>query len=190
MTEETSAALSNELALIADSKTDPGAFAEVYDHYFARIYNYARYRVIDPVAADDLTSEVFERVLTKLHTYRPARGPFSVWLFAVARNTVNARLRRQKRRQFFSLEAVRHRAGADPDPSEVADQNETYRELLAAVRGLSERERELIALKFAGGLTNRAIAKMTGLTENHVAVILHRAVQRIRAELEEPGELP
>jgi RNA polymerase sigma-70 factor (ECF subfamily) len=190
MTDETYSTLQNERALIADAKVDPHAFAAVYDYYFARIYNYTRYRVIDPVAADDLTSEVFERVLTKLHTYRSDRAPFAAWLFTIARNTVNANLRRRKHRQFFSLEAFRNRAGVDPDPDEVAARNETYRELLDAVRKLPARDRELIALKFTSGLTNRAISKMTGLKENHVAVILHRAVQRIRVELEEPGENP
>lgn len=48
---------------------------------------------------------------------------------------------------------------------------------------LSDRERDLIALKFAAGLTNRRIAELTGLSENNVGVILYRAVQRLRVEL-------
>jgi RNA polymerase sigma-70 factor (ECF subfamily) len=187
MPDNPTAALPNELALVASARTDPAAFAAVYDHYFSRVYNYARYRVIDPIAADDLTSEVFERVLSKLHTYRPDRGPFAAWLFGIARNTVNGWLRRQRRRQWLSLDAIRDRPGTDPDPGELAARSESHRELLEAVRRLPDRDRELIALKFTSGLTNRAIAAITGLKENHVAVILHRAVQRIRTELEETG---
>ncbi|MFQ6101807.1 MAG: RNA polymerase sigma factor [Anaerolineae bacterium] len=48
---------------------------------------------------------------------------------------------------------------------------------------LSDRERDLIGLKFAAGLPNRRIAELTGLSENNVGVILYRAVRRLRAEL-------
>jgi DNA-directed RNA polymerase specialized sigma24 family protein len=61
--------------------------------------------------------------------------------------------------------------------------NETRAELLAAVPRLEDRERDLIALKFAAGLTNRRIAEITGLSESNVGVILYRAVRRLRAEL-------
>lgn len=61
--------------------------------------------------------------------------------------------------------------------------NETRAELLAAVARLSDRERDLIALKFAAGLTNRRIAELTGLSESNLGVILYRAVPRLRAEM-------
>ena len=184
MTSETFIPLANESALIDRAKADPTAFAAIYDFYFARIYNYARYRVLDPIAADDLTSEVFETVLAKLHTYRPERGPFSAWLFTISRNVVNNHLRKQKIRSWLSLEHFHHLAGREPDLDETVIQREIYHQLLYAVSQLSDRERELIALKFSSGLTNRTISTMTGLKESHVAVILHRAVQRIRAQID------
>jgi len=184
MTNEVLAPPANETILIAQAKSDPTAFAEIYDFYFARIYNYARYRVLDPNTADDLTSEVFETVLTKLHTYRPERGPFSAWLFTISRNVVNYYLRKQKIRQYLSLDHILHQASRERNPDDLVIQNETNHELLQAVSQLSERDRELIALKFTSGLTNRAISTITGLKESHVAVILHRAVGQIRAQID------
>ncbi len=184
VTNELLSPLTNEPILVDRAKADPEAFAAIYDFYFAQIYNYARYRVLDPVTADDLTSDIFEKVLVKLHTFRPERGPFSAWLFTIARKTVNYSLRRQKVRQWVSLEHIRSRTSKDPKPDEVAANNEIQQELLAAVRHLSERERELIALKFSAGLTNRAISETTGFEEGHVAVILHRAIKRIRAQMD------
>jgi len=51
------------------------------------------------------------------------------------------------------------------------------------VARLSDRERDLVALKFAAGLTNRRIAELTGLSESNLGVILYRAVPRLRAEM-------
>lgn len=184
MTNELLVPLTNELNLVDQAKADPKAFAAIYDFYFARIYNYARYRVFDPISADDLTSEIFEKVLVNLHTYRSERGPFSAWLFSITRNTVNYKLRKQKVRKWVSLEYLRSWTSKDPEPDEVAVQKETQHELLIAVRHLKERERELIALKFSAGLTNRTISEMTGLKESNVAVILHRAIKRIRAQMD------
>ena len=176
-------ALPNELALAARAADEPAALATIYDHYFSRVYNYARYRVGDAATADDLTTEVFERVLLHIGGYRAERAPFAAWLFAIARNVVNSHLRAQRRRRWLSLEALRHHASAEPRPEEAVIGNETHAELLAAVARLSERERDLIALKFAAGLTNRRIAEISGLGESNVGVILYRAVRRLRARL-------
>ena len=78
---------------------------------------------------------------------------------------------------------MRDRASATPPPEEIAERDESRSELLEAVARLSERERELVALKFAAGLTHRTIAELTGLSEGNVGVILYRAVRRLRAVL-------
>jgi RNA polymerase sigma-70 factor (TIGR02952 family) len=179
----TVAVLTNELALVARATAEPAAFAAIYDHYFSRVYNYVRYRVRDAETTEDITVQVFERTLVSIGSYRPERAPFAAWLFAIARNAVSDHLRAQKRRRWLSLEILRDQASADPQPEEVAIHGETHTELLAAVARLSDRERDLIALKFAAGLTNRRIAELTGLSESNVGVILYRTVRRLRAEL-------
>ncbi len=179
----TVAVLPNERALVARAVAEPAAFAAIYDHYFPRVYNYARYRVGDAQTADDLTAQVFERVLVKIGEYRPERRPFAAWLFAIARNSVADHLRVQRRHPWLSLEAVRDRASAAPSPEVVVERDQGRSELLEAVARLSERERELVALKFAAGLTNRTIADLTGLSEGNVGVVLYRAMHRLRTVL-------
>jgi RNA polymerase sigma-70 factor (ECF subfamily) len=179
----TVAALANELALAARATAEPAAFAAIYDHYFPRVFNYVRYRVRDAATTDDLTAQVFERALVRIDSYRPEQAPFGAWLFGIARNAVNDHLRARRRRQWLSLEVLRARRSAEAEPEDVALQSETRAELLAAVARLSTRERDLIALKFAAGLTNRRIAELTGLSESNVGVILYRAVRRLRTEL-------
>lgn len=162
---------------------DPAAFATIYDHYFPPVYNYVRHRVGDAETADDITAQIFKRALVNIGSYRLERAPFAAWLFAIARHAVNDHFRAQKRRRWLSLEVLRDRASAEPQPEEVTKYIETRAELLAAVARLSDRERDLVALKFAAGLTNRRIAELTGLSESNLGVILYRAVPRLRAEM-------
>ena len=78
---------------------------------------------------------------------------------------------------------LRDWASAELQPEEVVIHDETRAELLASLARLSDRERDLIGLKFAAGLTNRRIAELTGLSQSNVGVILYRTVRRLRAEL-------
>ena len=178
----------DERALVARATAEPAAFAAIYDQYFPRIYNYVRYRVRDAATADDITAGIFEAVLVKLHSYRPERAPFAVWLFAVARNAVNDHLRAVKRRRLLWLDDLAEPADGTPPPEQLAMQDETRSELLAALARLDERERDLLALKFAAGMTNRHIAELTGLGESHVGVIVYRSIRRLRREMESRGQ--
>ena len=110
-----SPALPNELALVTQASADVAAFGALYDHYFARVYNYVRYRLPDAASADDITAQVFERALNKIDAYRPEKAPFAAWLFAIARNAVNDHLRRQQRRRWLSLDILG--SGAAPSPN-------------------------------------------------------------------------
>jgi RNA polymerase sigma-70 factor (ECF subfamily) len=183
------AILPDEPALIAQAKAEPAAFAAIYDHYFSRVYNYVRYRVNDAGATDDLTAQIFERALTNIGRYQTERAPFAAWLFAIARNAVGDHLRASRRR-WLSLDALRDRPDPKPQPEQVAVENESHTALLAAITCLSDRERDLIALKFAAGLTNRHIAELSGLSESNVGVSLFRAMRKLRAELERRGVKP
>lgn len=181
------AALPNELALVAQARVDSVAFATLYDHYFSRVYNYIRYRLQDPDLTDDLTAQVFERVLLHIEGYRQDKAPFSAWLFAIARNAVTDHVRAQQRRRWLSLEVVRDWINPEPQPGEMVAELELHDQLLAAVRRLSSREQDLVGLKFGGGLTNRRIAEVTGLSENNVGIILYRAVRKLRLDLTAQG---
>lgn len=163
--------------------SEPGTIGAIYNHYFNRIYTYVRYRVPDSATADDLTAQIFERMVSRIASYDPQRGPFAVWLWAIARNMVNDWGRSQRRGRWLSLETVREWMSPAPQPEERVLHEEATNALLAAVTRLSERERDLVALKFVAHMTNRRIAEMTGLSESNVAVILHRILRKLRTEL-------
>lgn len=162
---------------------DPEAFGGLYEEYFPKVYNYVRYRVIDPAAADDLTSSVFHKAFDRRSSYDPSRAGFGTWLFTIARNTINDHLRAVRRRKLLSLEWLRDRASGEPDPEQIMIGNEERDRLLDAIAKLPERERDIMGLKYAAGKTNRTIAGLTGLSESNVGVIVHRAIGKLRSRM-------
>ncbi|MEW5868917.1 MAG: sigma-70 family RNA polymerase sigma factor [Chloroflexota bacterium] len=177
------AKLSGETVARSDGKLDAQQFMAWYDEYFGRVYNYACYRCGDSVTADDLVALTFERVLLHLEDYDARRGSFGAWLFKIARNVINNHLRGEARRAHLPLEYAGDQADQTVSPEDRLIQGETQTEMLLALAQLSERERDLLSLKFAGRLTNRRIAEVTGISETNVGVILYRAVRRLRAVL-------
>ncbi len=174
----TVAVLPNELALVVRAVAEPTAFAAIYDHYFPRVYNYVRYRVRDAEPADDITAQVFERALVSIGSYRPERGPFGAWLFAIARNAVSDHLRAQRRRRWLSLEVLRDRASAEPQPEEAAIHTENRAELLAPEDYMSDPVFFPTTLKVPPAPTNRRIPELPGLWDSTPGVIMYRAVRR------------
>lgn len=173
-----------EKSLSQRLKTDPGAFVQLYDLYFGRVFNYIRFRIDDPDICDDLVSEVFERAFTGLHTYRQERGPFAGWLFGITRNAVSAYLRKTASRPTIALEAAERLAAKGPSPEGIYLQREQLQALQVALKGLDTRQRDVLGLKFAARLTNRRIAELTGLSESNVAVIAYRAIRTLQAQLD------
>lgn len=177
--------LSKEHLILAKALENPDVFATLYTQYFPQIYTYIRYRVKDDATADELTAFVFERAMTRLNKFDSERGTFVGWLFGIARQKVLNHNRKLRRWQMLPLEWFKHSHDHAPLPESLTEKQLQEERLLKAVGRLDEREQDLIALKFASGMTNRRIAAVTGLTEANVGVIVFRALKRLRQLLEE-----
>jgi RNA polymerase sigma-70 factor (ECF subfamily) len=160
-------------------------FAQRYAEYLPRVLNYVRLRVSDGDLAQDLTAQTFERALSRLHTLRDP-GAFGGWLFRIARSVVAGYYRRHK--PLLPLESVTESPSPGLSVEGQLVQSQEVTALRRALEQLSDREQEIIRLRFVAGLTNRAIARMMGLREGNVAVILFRALRKLRRILGE-GEL-
>ena len=182
---DTTLILPNEQALVARAKADPAAFAVIYNLYYPRIFNYVMMRLGDPDAANDVTAEIFERVLNTLGRYQPDRGDFGGWVFIIARNQVNGYQRAAKRRRWLPLAWIDDLPGREPGPEAVMAMREEHTRLLDAVQLLAAHEQEILALKFGAELTNRQIAQLVGRSESNVGVIVYRGLRMLRKLLED-----
>ena len=176
-----------ETSLLARANDDGSAFDELYNYYFPRVYNYVHYRVADFHVCEDLTSQIFEKLFSRLNYYQSGKAAFSAWLFSIARHTIADYYRSQARTHYTSLEITVELIDSEPDPSDIVAFNETQQHLLKALASLTQRERDIIALKFWSGSSNRDIATLAGISESNTAVILFRAMRRLRIILESQG---
>ncbi len=156
----------------------------LYAEQLPRVYNFFRYRVGPGPVAEDLTSATFEKAWQARHRYRSDLAAFSTWLVTIARNVATDHFR--SRRHHVPLDEARDIAGG-ATPEELAEHRSNVERLGRLLGGLPERERELIALKYGAGMTNRSIAKLTGLGESNVGTILHRTIEALRAGWETPA---
>jgi RNA polymerase sigma-70 factor (ECF subfamily) len=157
----------------------------VYREELPRVFNFHRYRVFDRSTAEDLTSTTFEKAWRARQRYRKDRASASTWLLSIARNVAIDHLRRRKARPEVPLGDQPARGGVTPE--DEALRREEQGRLRVLLESLPRRERELIALKYGAGATNRAIATLTGLSESNVGTILHRTVTALRAGWDEGG---
>jgi RNA polymerase sigma-70 factor (ECF subfamily) len=151
----------------------------VFAEQLPRVYNFLRYRLGSETLAEDLTSVTFEKAWRYRHRYRRDLAKFSTWLLTIARNVAVDHRRTEP--NHAPLEAAENETAAGT-PEEEAVLRSNFARLSALLAGLGDRERELLALKYGAGATNRAIAQVTGLSESNVGTILHRAVATLRTQ--------
>jgi RNA polymerase sigma-70 factor (ECF subfamily) len=156
-------------------------YADLYRQYLPRILNYVRLRVNGEELAQDLTAAVFERAISRQHTLRRQEA-FGAWLFRIAFTTVAGHYR--QRRPEIVLEPANEYPAPTLSPPEALVRQEELACLKEALETLSEREQEIIRLKFGGALGNQEIGQVLKLRAGHVAVILYRALRKLRSQLE------
>lgn len=171
------AATSDEHSLVLAAQRDRGAFAALYLRYAARIYAYLRTRTASTDEATDLTQQVFMNALAALDRYRVGAAPFSAWLFRIAMNAATDRHRR--RQPTFPLEAALDISDGS-NLEEQATRSDELRWLRVTVQALPTAEQELLALRFAGGLTSREIASLVRRSEAAVKKQLWRTLRALK----------
>lgn len=152
--------------------------ARLYRELFPAVFGFVRFRVGDTSLAEDLTATVFERALTRLASVRePDR--VRAWLFTIARNVVTDERRRRRPSATLDAADLLEHLWIDSPEAEALDRDD-WRRLVGYLAELDDRDREILGLRFAAGLTNREVGEIVRLSEAHVAQITHRAVVKLR----------
>lgn len=169
--------------LIAQARQgDPAALSAIYDQFAPKMYIYFYHRLGNRELAEDLTAEVFVRMVEAVDTPRFADTSLSGWLYRVAHNLLVDHFRQQRQEVALSEELPTQREG----PAAIAERKLAQDGLREALKELTEDQRQVIVLRFGEGLTAREVAEIMGKQENTVWQLQHRALNGLRRVLAGP----
>jgi len=187
----------DERRLVEAARSGDGqAFSELYERYVDRVYSFVLFRVRDDSVAEDLTQDVFVQVLRGLDGY-DWRGTLAPWLLRIARNTVIDHWRRVGRRPERPISAVESDEDGDDEDTRIGRvvdeegevaivQAEAMLDRAAFQRAsgqLTDLQREVLALRFASGLSIRETAEAMNRSEGAIKNLQHHAVRALRRSL-------
>ncbi len=160
---------------------DADAFGSLFDLYHVAIYRYVASRVRQPAEAEDLTQTVFMKALEALPRYEARGVPFAGWLFRLARNAVIDFVR--TRREHLDLDVLAGHTDGEPEPIETVMTRADIEAVGRALSGLTDEQREVIALRFFGGLSSKEAADAMGKQEGTIRGLQFRALVALRRQL-------
>jgi RNA polymerase sigma-70 factor (ECF subfamily) len=154
-------------------------FEELYRSSRDDVYGYVATLLRDHAAAEDVTALAFERAYRRRRTFDRQRGNERAWLFGIARNAALDELRRRKRLATLAVDPEDPALGeqSSDDGGDIALKRTTVR---AALESLPPRDREIVALKFHGGLSNDELGRVLGVSQSNAGTLLHRAMEKLR----------
>jgi RNA polymerase sigma-70 factor (ECF subfamily) len=169
----------DEESLVRRAKQqDQRAFTELYEAHFDRVYRYVAIRIGDQVEAQDMTQQVFLNALQSISSFNWKGIPFSAWLFRIAHNQIVDYLRKKSKQAGAPLDESLVKD--DSDPQQMVEFSLNIEQVRLATTQLTEAQREVISLRFAGGLSIAEVAKIMGKSQGAVKTLQHSAIVALR----------
>lgn len=163
--------------------SDRTAIGEAYDLYADRLYGFLLKRCGHKETAEDLVSRTFVKLLEAAPTLQWKGVSLGAWLFRVATNALTDHWRSASVRMDEEFDPDTWNPPSDDDPAWSADVALEGERLREALKGLSPRDRQVIDLRFYGGYDTADVAAALEVTPNHAAVLIYRALGRLRMKV-------
>ena len=174
--------MQDELALLARARAlEPEALAQIHDTYYTPIFRYVAFRVNNRDAAEDLTSEVFTRLLSALRDKHAPQNTLRGWLYGVASRVVNDYHRQHYRAPEVELDELL--ASRESDPADVVEKMMTQDNLARALKDLTEEQQNVISLRFGYDMPIQEVARTLGKTEGAIKQLQARAIAALTRRL-------
>ncbi|CAG0973878.1 MAG: sigma-70 family RNA polymerase sigma factor [Anaerolinea sp.] len=159
---------------------DQAVVGEIYEQFFSSLYQYVRLRIEDTQQAEDITAEVFLKLLGVLGTARAPREHLRGWLFQVARHEIFRHYGKHKK---FPLESLEEWLPSGEDVESETIRNATIEQTRWALRRLPAEQQEVLILRFSEGLDLQATADVMGKSLSAVKSLQFRATEALRGVL-------
>jgi len=161
------------------------AVGKLYDRHYTRIFRYLWSRLRDPHLAEDLTGEVFARMVRDLPNYRSTGVPFKAWLYRIAHNLAVDHQRAASRHESVPLYHAEGLNVDDADPGRAVERKLTVERVVAALETLDPTQQEVVVLRFLAELSLREVAAALDKTVAAVKSLQHRGLIALRGALQE-----
>jgi RNA polymerase sigma-70 factor (ECF subfamily) len=162
------------------SRAEPAALGEVYDQYAGKIYAYIYRRVGQAEVAEDLTGQVFMRMLEAIRRGQGWRSSFSGWLYRIAHNLVIDYYRRRGRVTLVDIDEAAPIRATHGDPVRSSESLLNREQLRAALFQLTEEQAQVITLRFMDERSIAEVADLMDKTEGAIKALQYRAVLALR----------
>jgi RNA polymerase sigma-70 factor (ECF subfamily) len=159
---------------------DPHALGQIYDQYVDRIYSYIYHRVGQAEQAEDLTGQVFMRMLEAIRAGQGWKTSFSGWLYRIAHNLVIDFYRHRGRASFVDIDEAPPIVATEDEPARRVQANLDREDLRAALSQLTEEQAQVITLRFLEDLSIAEVAAIMGKNEGAIKALQYRAVLALR----------
>ena len=156
---------------------DRDAFSQLYDLLARDIYRFALVMTREKGSAEDIVSETFIRLWRRIDAYQG--GNLRSYVFTIARNCTIDTLRKRKH-EAYSIADENELAGDGKSPLDTAVQSEQEKLLYKALLQLSDRHREVVALRFFESMSVKEVAELLECSESSVKITQHRALKKLR----------
>ncbi len=167
------------------SQEFPARIETLFERYFDRVFRYVFSRTHNRQVAEDLTGQIFLKILEALPRYHNHRQ-LPAWIFAIARNTLASHYRFTLRHPLQSLEeAGVITSNPIPAPSGNSNDVDRYIDLEKAISRLAVKDRELLRLKYAAGLSFEEMGDVLGKSPEAVKMATHRLLRKLEDGMEQ-----
>lgn len=173
----------NTEAINRAKKGDEVVVSALYEHFHVKIFRYLYYRVGDRQTAEDLTSEVFLRMLRFIGGFQPPSASFPSWLFQIARNLAIDHFRSNGARQQVSLEE--HLVSTSDTTAAIIEHKLNVAILRQSLERLTPEQRDVIVLRFVAEMSIAETAQALNKSEDAVKGLQRRALIALRQVLAE-----
>jgi RNA polymerase sigma-70 factor (ECF subfamily) len=175
--------VTNERTLLERAtQYDEIALGELYDQYASRVYAYIYRRVGNAHLAEDLTGDVFVRVIQAVQAERFWHTSFQAWLYRIAHNLVVDYYRRQP--PAVELELDEQMIANEENLTSTVTKRLSNQFLRTAISRLTPSQQQVLALRFGEGLTARETAEVMDKSTGAIEALQHRALAALRRVLE------
>ena len=163
---------------------DEAALGELYNQYEGKIYTYIYRRTSNQALAEDLTAQVFLKMLEAIRNRKAWNSSFSGWIYRIAHNLIVDYYRRRDRQQQVSIDDTFELKADGDNPVEAAERSLESDRLKSALRRLTEEQAEVVSLRFLEGYSINEVATMMNKTEGAIKALQYRAVATLRQLLQ------